>query len=121
MLIAEHREIIRIPNTIKSGKAKVKNIPTEFTLGKGHVVFFYNKIMYLRNRYNKLYAECISRGFNIQDYSDSFKDIDKTLFNDWVETENSREILTERINLRLSTMKNIKYYKKDIHLNDIKL
>jgi len=64
MLIAEHREIIRIPNTIKSGKAKVdlSTIPLDFKLGSGHVIFFYNKLKYLHNRYLQLYKECIDRG-----------------------------------------------------------
>ena len=48
MLIAEHREIKRIPNCIKSGKFLMKGIPNKFTLGSGHVKFFYDKISYLK-------------------------------------------------------------------------
>ena len=58
-LLAEHREIKRIPNVIKSGKANLENLPEKFTLGKGHVRFFYNKIGYLASRYSEIYADCL--------------------------------------------------------------
>ncbi len=41
-------------------------IPDKFKLGTGHVKFFYNKLLYLKNRYTSLYNECIKRGFNVQ-------------------------------------------------------
>ena len=65
-LIAEHRELIRIPNTIKSGKAIIKDILEKFTLGKGHVKFFYNKLLYLHKRYEELYQEALQFRSNIK-------------------------------------------------------
>ena len=112
MLIAEHREIVRIPNCIKSGKAKVniEKIPADFRLGSGHVIFFYNKLGYLSNRYNELRLECLNRGFNVQDYSAAFNDVPTELLNNWEPDYNFvRPILKERINTRLSTMKVIRY------------
>ena len=43
-LMAEIREITRIPNTIKSGKARIEGIPPDFRLGSGHVNFFTTKL-----------------------------------------------------------------------------
>ena len=122
-LIKERIEILRIPNAIKSGKAKVNlsKIPTTFTLGTGHVVFFYNRLKYLHNRYNELTEECVKRNFNISDYSDAFDGLPGHLYNDYIETPNDRKILVERINERLSTMKNLKLYGKPISLEQIKL
>ncbi len=97
LLIAEHREITRIPNNLRNGKATLKNIPEKFTLGTGHVKFFYNKVKYLYHRYILLYNECVSRGFNITDKSASFIDFPQELFNDYVETEQDRMLLIERI------------------------
>lgn len=97
LLIAEHREITRIPNNLRNGKAVLKDIPEKFTLGKGHVKFFYNKVKYLSNRYALLYNECIFRGFNITDKSTSFMDFPQELFNDYIETEQDRLLLIERI------------------------
>lgn len=96
-LLAEHREIKRIPNCIKSGRYNMNGIPEKFTLGKGHVKFFYNKLEYLRNRYLKLYNECLKRNYNITPYHDSFKELPPTLFNDYEETTKDYEILKERL------------------------
>ena len=61
-LIKERIEILRIPNAIKQGKAKVvlSKIPNTFTLGTGHVIFFYPRLKYLHKRYNELTQESVS-------------------------------------------------------------
>lgn len=112
MLLAEHREIVRIPRTIKSGKAVVKDIPKQFTLGKGHVKYMYDKLLFLKNRYEDLYLECLERGFNVEDYSDAFEGVDRSLFNDWEETAESKKLITQRITERLTAIKpeRIRYY-----------
>jgi deoxyribonuclease (pyrimidine dimer) len=71
-LIAEHREIKRIPNIVASGRAVLKNIPDEFKLGTGHVKFFYNKLEYLRKRYEELYQECLNRNFKVTYYGNAW-------------------------------------------------
>lgn len=122
MLIAEHREIVRIPNCIKSGKAKVEGIPEDFRLGSGHVKFFYNKIAYLYMRYNRLRQECLKRGFNVQDYSDAFKDIPQHLWNVWIPNiPKVRPLLVERINDRLCGMKVIRYNGVVVDYESLKL
>lgn len=103
-LLAEHREIKRIPNVIKSGRYNMKGQPAEFTLGTGHVKFFYDKIGYLQKRYNELHQECIKRGYNVTDYSESFEDIPNELMNDYRPTKRDRKILQERINEKLIKM-----------------
>ena len=101
MLIAEHREIKRIPNCIKVGRYSMDNQPKTFTLGTGHVKFFYDKVLYLRKRYAKIHAECIRRGYDVQDYDGSFDGIPERLMNDYTETEQDRKLILERISLRL--------------------
>lgn len=122
-LIKERIEILRIPNAIKSGKAKVvlSKIPNKFTLGTGHVIFFYPRLKYLHERYNELSAECLKRNFNITDYSDAFDGLPSHLYNDYKETPNDRNLLVERINERLTSMKNLKFYGEPIALEQIKL
>lgn len=68
LLLAEHREIVRIPNLVSSGRAIIASIPSVFCLGKGHVKFFYNKRHYLLRRYRMLTDECIRRGYNVSHY-----------------------------------------------------
>jgi deoxyribonuclease (pyrimidine dimer) len=64
-LLAEFVEIIRLPKTyLKSKVAKnPTKAPKEYTLGRGHVVFFHDKGEWLSNRYNEIYQEWIDRGF----------------------------------------------------------
>lgn len=101
-LIAEHRELKRIPNVVAKGRCNLKNIPQVFSLGKGHVSFFYDKLGYLRDRYRDLYAECIARGFNVQNYEASWNDVPNELMNGYTPTENDIRIITERIAERLA-------------------
>lgn len=66
-LLAEHRELTRIPNGIISGKLKTHypDRPKDYTLGAGHVKFFTDKLWYLVTRYGQLQTECERRGFNV--------------------------------------------------------
>ena len=102
MLMAEHREIKRIPNCVKKGRFSMVGQPKEFTLNTGHVKFFYDKLGYLKNRYERLYAECVKRGFNVQYYGDAFDGINQSYMNDYTETEKDRQLILDRIKLRLS-------------------
>lgn len=100
-LMAEHREIKRIPNCISKNRYSMKGQPEKFTLGTGHVKFFYDKLLYLKNRYEKIYAECKSRGFNVTYYGDAWIDVPKELMGDYEPTDEDREIIRERIKERL--------------------
>lgn len=100
LLIAEHHEIIRIPNLINSGRASLKGIPERFSLGTGHVKFFYNKLTYLLNRYRSIRRECLLRDFEVQDLSICWDGIPEKLFNDWTPSEADRQIIINRIKSR---------------------
>tara|TARA_R110002020_G_scaffold81825_1_gene202962 strand:+ start:107 stop:478 length:372 start_codon:yes stop_codon:yes gene_type:complete len=105
-LIAEHREIKRIPNCITKGKYNMEGIPDKFKLGTGHVKFFYDKLLYLKNRYISLYNECIKRGFNVQNYINAWDNIPQKLMNDYKATYKDRLIIQERIYARTVNKKN---------------
>ena len=96
-LIAEHREIKRIPNCIAKGKYNMDGIPDKFKLGTGHVKFFYNKLLYLKNRYISLYDECIKRGFNVQNYISAWDNVPQELMNDYKVEDNDIKIIKQRI------------------------
>ena len=83
-LLAEHREIKRIPNVIKSWKYIFEDIPENYVLWKWHVKFFYNKLQFLHKRYKKLYLECLNRKFNVENYEESFINLPKDLYNDYI-------------------------------------
>ena len=71
-LLAEYRELPRIFNLVQLAHVNhgglPRNRPTEYTLGTGHVVFFYDKLEWLDERFDKLVRECIKRGFKIQHF-----------------------------------------------------
>lgn len=69
-LFAEFREIKMVPKSLaRSVKARgacgvLLRIPKAFTLGTGHVSFFYDKGAYLYERYEQLKQELDTRGVN---------------------------------------------------------
>ena len=105
-LIAEHREIKRIPNCVAKGKYNMEGMPDKFKLGTGHVKFFYNKLLYLKNRYTSLYNECIKRGFNVQNYINAWDNVPQELMNDYKVETNDIIIIKKRIDERRPKAKN---------------
>ena len=95
------REIKRIPNVIRSGRFSMNGQPSQFTLGKGHVKFFYDKLLYLKNRYAEILKECRTRGFNMTDYSSAFDGLPVANMGDYSPSERDTAIIKERIALRL--------------------
>lgn len=111
-LLAEHREIKRIPNLIKNGRYSLNDIPPNFTLGKGHVKFFYNKLLFLKNRYIELHNECLKRGFNVQNYEACWDNLPLDLMNDWDADDNSLILIEERLREKITNIKNKKITNK---------
>jgi deoxyribonuclease (pyrimidine dimer) len=101
-LMAEHREIKRIPNCVAKGRYSMTGIPDRFTLGAGHVKFFYPRCGYLLTRYKALHAECLRRGFNVTDYSGAWSGVPAALMGDYTETDADRSIIEARIAERLA-------------------
>lgn len=65
-LLAEHRELTRIPNDIVKREGQVPlSTESAYLLGAGHVTFFRNKLKFLKDRYDALHQECLERGFNV--------------------------------------------------------
>jgi len=98
LLLAEHREIVRIPNAVRSGRAVLEGkIPKDFTLGTGHVRFFYDKIGYLLTRYLEIFLECEDRDFNVTWMGGAFREIPDKQMNNWSPTTEARRLIIERI------------------------
>jgi deoxyribonuclease (pyrimidine dimer) len=101
-LIAEHREMKRIPNVVVRGRYNMKSVPKEFTLGKGHVAFFYDKLLYLKNRYEEVYIECKNRNYNVTYYGNAWDDVPQHLMNDYQPTKQDEQIIRQRIAEKLN-------------------
>lgn len=117
-LLAEHREIKRLPynlqQAIKSGN--IKKVPNKFTLGKGHVLFFVNKQRFLLSRYWEILGEASNRGFNVINYYTNWFGIDNEYWQDYKPTKEEEQLLIERISERImnSPKKVWHYYGKPI-------
>lgn len=110
-LFAEQRELKMLPSLFKRiGFSSLNKAPKEFTLGKGHMLFGVYCPVYTLNRYKKVFAECIKRGYNIEDESSRW-DVYGEFQNDYEETGVERDILIERISERiLSSPKSYFHY-----------
>jgi len=69
-LLAEYRELPRIFRLAR----RAPEAPEVYTLGRGHVMFFYDKLAFLAQRQRSLINEMIRRGFRPQ-----FTNIDELL------------------------------------------
>ena len=121
-LLAEHREIKRLPYCLRKAivSGSIDKIPEKFTLGKGHVLFFLDKMSFVLGRYSEIYYELIHRGFYVQDYSDNWKGIDSKYFNKHNCNSEEKKLLIDRISDRIinSKKKCWHYYGKTISKED---
>lgn len=100
-LVAEYREL---PRTFKlAEKAAIRGKftqPDSYTMGKGHVLFFYTRLGYLANRHKQLIAEMKNRGYK-PNFSgverNDFPDIPESFWNDWTPTAKALEINRQRL------------------------
>lgn len=101
-LMAEYREITRV-----SKLARPLKDYGFYKMSKGHVLFFYDKGLFLQKRTEELYQECIKRGFNVQ-YK-AYKPHPKGLNNDWTPSEKDIEVSKQRIKEKL--LMKLNFYK----------
>ena len=106
-LFSEWRELPRIVNELIDHPKRFvwKDIPAEYTLGKGHVKFMRNKLLFLAKRHASLIAELDLRGmkYNV----DIVVQLDKLTpalqmiaCKDWCPTKRDHTILIERLDER---------------------
>lgn len=100
-LLAEHRELTRIPNAVAKGKYHLCGQPLDYKLGEGHVRFFFDKLSFLKKRYDLLHQECKQRGFNVQYIWPENLPDDISLWKDYEPTENALKINRTRIEERM--------------------
>lgn len=105
-LVAEYREITRLPNNLAKSLSRAKpfsmsEIPTQYTLGTGHVKYFYNKFRYLQKRFENLVEEMVRRGYNPKYRDSSIFKVEEKFYQDWTPDEEAMRKNRERIKERL--------------------
>lgn len=102
-LLAEYRELPRIFGLARP----CADAPPTYTLGKGHMKFFYDKLLYLQRRQVEIVAEMKRRGmkpsFDPQRLGEEGRfGAQKELWNDWTPTPEALRLNRERIQDRLA-------------------
>jgi hypothetical protein len=105
-LVAEYRELPRVFGLARPNP----DAPKQYTLGKGHVTFFYDKLAFCYKRQCSLVDEMLSRGFTVNFkpnnlllfHEDNGGKLSRFLWNDWEPTIEAIEINRKRIAERLT-------------------
>ncbi len=111
-LLAEYRELPRVfslaleacnrqPLSAPDDARLVRaTIPPAYTMGTGHVRFFYARTRWLSRRQSEIIAECLSRGFAIA--HTTAPDPVPGLDDDWTPDDDARAANLARLNERLA-------------------
>lgn len=109
-LIAEYKELPRVfglvRRAVESGRIKGICIPKEYTMGTGHVVFFYNKLGFLERRWDKIRQEMEYRGINVflPSLKEMYQDIPDEYYGDYEPTPKAIKISVDRLLFRMKQM-----------------
>ena len=106
-LLAELRELPRIPNGVLAGKYR-SSPPRDFCLGAGHVLFFTDKLGWLKNRYDKLMEEATHRGFRVEYRFPPIDGMEGKI--DW--SPRNQDVTMSKRRIEQRTPKDRKYYGK---------
>ena len=100
-LVAEYRELPRVFALAQKAAARGSfTQPERYTLGKGHLLFFYTRLEYLAKRHRDLIEEMVHRGYrpNFSGiHREDFPDIPESFWNDWSPDEEALRINRRRI------------------------
>jgi hypothetical protein len=102
-LVAEYRELPRVLALVRAAMAR-KERPVHvgrYTLGKGHVRFFYTRLAWLAGRQAALIAEMRRRGYNPQYGVPSLDGFPPEWCGDWTPDAEAIRLNRERIAARM--------------------
>jgi deoxyribonuclease (pyrimidine dimer) len=113
-LIAEYNEILMLLGYIrKHPKTDYLKIPKNYQLGKGHILFFKNKLKYIEKRFNSIKKEMKKRGFSGK-IKINLNKFNKKLINNWTPRYKDINIIKERLIKKINLKPEYyRYYKKN--------
>jgi deoxyribonuclease (pyrimidine dimer) len=107
-LIAEYRELPRVfklaERWYERGCPNIENHPKAYTLGKGHVTFFYTRLEYLRKRFSEIVEEMLCRGYVVNFKFVPGVSVPSFMNQDWEPDETAINTNMKRIKQRLNTI-----------------
>jgi deoxyribonuclease (pyrimidine dimer) len=112
-LIAEYNEIMMLVDYVrKHPKTNLDKIPKEYTLGKGHMLFFKDKLRYLEERHLTIISEMKKRNFNVNKKL-NLSGINEKLKKTWKPSKKDKEIIKERLIWKVNKKPNFYRYKSE--------
>ncbi len=100
-LVAEYRELPRVfALASKAAQRGSFSQPDRYTLGKGHMLFFYTRLAYLERRHQELVTEMKRRGYKPSFNGvrrEQFPTIPDEFWNDWQPDEEALRLNRQRI------------------------
>lgn len=82
----------------KSINQILRSIPSQYTLNTGHVTFFYDKLVFLQKRYDRLISELLSRGYNLDpDRTYTIDEFPSEFKKDWTMNQTAKDVICQRI------------------------
>lgn len=103
-LVAEYRELPRVFALAQKAALRGPLVqPATYTLGKGHLLFFYTRLGYLAQRHVELVHEMKRRGFKPSFAGvkrEDFPSIPDEYWGGWVPTPEAQQINRQRIEER---------------------
>ncbi|MFH1275920.1 MAG: pyrimidine dimer DNA glycosylase/endonuclease V [Candidatus Woesearchaeota archaeon] len=115
-LIAEYNEILMLLGYVRKypnyNTCVKKRIPKSYCLGKGHILFFKNKLIYLKKRHELLKKEMIKRWFKPTKKVNLSK-FNRELKHDWKPKKNDFKIIKLRLKEKINKKSDYyQYYHK---------
>lgn len=118
-LIAEQVELLMIGGMLRRNNYQPKSsIPSTFRLGKGHMLFWVNKMRYLKRRHIEVKKEVARRGFKVTDREIDLNEFPKEFCFDWQPSLKDSQILRERLLWKLYNKPTIWRYERK-YISDI--
>ena len=128
VLMAEYRELPMVYASLRRSLNAVngdvnklkKKIPQQFTLNKGHVTFFYDKLGFLSARYQRLINELTARGYDLDKTRQySISEFDIQLCNSYQMTSVDKQVIVDRLLVRFDKRAGwYKFKRKEITKNE---
>ncbi len=99
-LVAEYDEILMLFGYVRrypvARGTGARGIPPSYRLGKGHILFFKDKLSYLKRRHELLKKEMRRRGF-VTRMTIDLHEYPKQLRNDWKPSRDDCDIIKKRL------------------------
>lgn len=115
-LVAEYRELPRVFALAQRAAVRgLRSQPDTYTLGKGHLLFFYTRLDYLARRHADLVEEMKRRGYKPTFPGirrEDYPDIPDEFWNGWAPTTEAVQLNRARIEARRQDSENKKAAKQ---------